>query len=68
MGVDTEIVKQSFNLFALIIAIIFFLLITRPNIIEKLEREEKSITAFYNVIFLLTLGIYFLIDYICYEI
>ena len=62
MGVEKEIIEHGFNWFALIIAIIFFLIITRPSIIKQVEKEEKSKTTTYIINLLISLGIYFLID------
>lgn len=64
MGVEKEIIEHGFNWFALIIAIIFFLVITRPSIIKKVDKEERSKTTIYIVSFLLSSGIYFLIDFV----
>lgn len=63
MIIEEEVIKQGINWFALIIAIIFFLILTRPSVIKQLESLEKS-KPIYIISLLLSSGIYFLIDYV----
>ena len=62
MIIEEEVIKQGINWFALIIAIIFFLILTRPSVIKQVESLEKSKIPIYIIILLLSSGIYFLID------
>ncbi|WP_323585313.1 hypothetical protein [Aliarcobacter butzleri] len=62
MYIEKEVIEQGFNWFALIIAIIFFLVITRPSVIKQFKREDRSKIPIYIVSLLLSSSIYFLID------
>lgn len=62
MGIEKEAIEHGFNWFALIIAIIFFLIISRPSVVKQAEKEDRSKTKIYVVSLLLSSGIYFLIN------
>ncbi|MFX4240275.1 hypothetical protein ACOL3H_07215 [Aliarcobacter butzleri] len=62
MIIEEEVIKQGINWFALIIAIIFFLILTRPNVIKHFERVNESKIPIYLINLLLSSSIYFLID------
>ncbi|MCT7578702.1 hypothetical protein ACOTWR_06510 [Aliarcobacter butzleri] len=62
MIIEEEVIKQGINWFALIIAIIFFLILTRPSVIKQVERLKESRISIYIISLLLSSAIYFLID------
>ena len=62
MGVEKEIIEHGFNWVAFILAIIFFLISSRPSIIKQTENDGKSKITIYIFCFFLSTVIYFLID------